>query len=723
MRREIAMSLALVALLAAPCALAQADKPGAKLEKETEGKEKKSGEKSRESDQLFQRDKVWTLHLIVTPEEWKKIEPPMRGGPPFGPPSAGGASNGERRGGGFMNIDFPEVRATFEFEGQTVGEIGLRYKGASTYMAARNSAKKSYKLDFNQFVKKQKFFGLTKLNLNNNALDNSQLREALSYEIFRQAGVPASRTSYARVYLSVKGERERQYLGLYTIVEQVDERMLRNYFPSDDGLLLKPERLRGLPYYGEDWKSYVQPYDAKNDPAPAEARRFIAFTKLVNEASDEEFREQIRTFINVRAFMRFIAVNGLLVNMDSILAMGQNYYIYHDTAEDQFHWIPWDLNMSFGGFPFGSMEQMMNLSIRRPHAGEHKLIDRLLAMPEVKAAYLEQVEEILEKVLRAGYLNGEIEKLKKAIRPAIADESAAALRAFDRALAETMPANTAAENDGFPRPGMGRPMGRPMGRVDGPMGRMIGSAPLKPFIARRLEAVREQLAGNIEGYVTQFGGPGGRGGGPGGFGAGPGGGFGRGLGAPGGLPDGMPPFFGFGSLLASPMLQAADVNKDGKLTKVESASAAKRWFSEWDSAKQRALDAEALANDLNKLLGQAQAMLPGPPPDNFPGGPPGMMRGAPRIMLAQSFLRAGDANKDGKLTSVEFNQAFAKWFAQWDEDKNHALSEAEMSKGLGQSLAPPDFAEAQASPDSSTKKPVSAPTKRPKSSRAGQRRK
>ena len=67
------------------------------------------------------------------------------------------------------------------------------------------------------------------------------------------------------------------------------------------------------------------------------------------------------------------------------------------------------------------------------------------------------------------------------------------------------------------------------------------------------------------------------------FVSGPGGGFGRGLGAPGALPDGMAPFFGFGSLLASPMLQAADANKDGKLTKVESASAAKRWFSEWDN--------------------------------------------------------------------------------------------------------------------------------------------
>src|SRR5581483_3443799 len=108
----------------------------------------------------------------------------------------------------------------------------------------------------------------------------------------------------------------------------------------------------------------------------------------------------------------------------------------------------------------------------------------------------------------------------------------------------------------------------------------------------------------------------------------------------------------------------------------------------WDSAQQRALDVEALANGLSKLLSQAQVMLPGPPPDSFPDGP---LRGGPRQILAHSFLRAADANKDGKLTSREFTQAFAKWFAQWDEDKNRVLNEVELSKGLGQLLVPPDF--------------------------------
>src|SRR5262249_51647080 len=152
-------------------------------------------------------------------------------------------------------------------------------KGNSTFMAARNSLKKSFKLDFNQFVKKQKLFGLTKLNLNNNALDGSQIREAISYEIFRQAGVPAPRTAFARVYLTVPGQYDKKYLGMYTIVEQVDERFLQNHFASKDGLLLKPERIGAMPYYGEDWDKYAKPYDAKNDGTSAETKRFIALVK------------------------------------------------------------------------------------------------------------------------------------------------------------------------------------------------------------------------------------------------------------------------------------------------------------------------------------------------------------------------------------------------------------------------------------------------------------
>ena len=53
------------------------------------------------------------------------------------------------------------------------------------------------------------------------------------------------------------------------------------------------QMVRGLPYYGEDWKNYVKPYEAKNDPPAAETQRFIAFTKLVNEASGSSLSPQL----------------------------------------------------------------------------------------------------------------------------------------------------------------------------------------------------------------------------------------------------------------------------------------------------------------------------------------------------------------------------------------------------------------------------------------------
>jgi spore coat protein H len=631
----------------------------------TEAKVEKK-EKTREAEALFVRDKVWNIHIIVTPEEWKKIEPPQPTAPIF---PAGNAGSGAGRPG-FPQIEFPEVRAIFEFEGQPVGEIGLRYKGNSTYMAARNTLKKSFKVDFNQFNKKLRFHGLTKLNLNNNLLDSSQMREALSYDLFRWAGVPAGRTSFARVSLSVAGEYDKKYLGLYTLVEQVDERFLRNHFGSDDGLLLKPQMVRGLPYLGENWQSYIKPYEAKNKPPTAESQRFIAFTKLVNEASDAEFRDQIRTFMDVRAFVRFIAVNGLLVNMDSILAMGQNYYIYHDTVEDQFHWIPWDLNMALGGFPAGSAEQMTNLSLKHPHTGEHGLIDRLLGMDEVKADFLAQTKELADKLLRPGLLNSEIEKLKAAIRPAIAEESAQSLAAFDQAIDQTLPEYLKAAPSGFARPtGFGRPGGLPGLGI-----------PLKAFFAPRAIAVQKQLAGKTEGYVSQFGG------------------FGRGGPGRGGLM--MPPGggFNFGEMFASRLMQAADADRDQRLSKAELVDAATRWFGDWNTAKKRALDTEALARRLGNFF-----VLPSEMPE-LPGGmmPPALPAGGPSRMMAQNFLAAGDVNHDHQFTQIELTNAFSRWFRQWDENHDQALTLDELGKGLRPMMLPPGFGPPQATPVSPT---------------------
>jgi spore coat protein H len=484
------------------------------------------------ADALFVMDKVWTVHLIVTAEDHKKMMPemPQRGFGPFiqigppgpppgqdvivplpsptGPPPGGietipriGRLPNQPSGPGplgppMFERDYPEVRATFEFEGKTIGEIGLRYKGNSSFRSSQFNDKKSYKLDFNQYDKKLRFFGLTKLNLNNNFSDPSMMREALAYEVFRDAGVPAGRTSYARVYLTVKGEAQKQYLGLYTLIEQVDERMLGRFFKQKDGLLLKPQMVQGLPNLGNDWKQYEKRYGVRAEGKEAEAKRFIALTKLVNDADDKTFAKEIGSFLDVKAFARFIVLNSLVANLDSILSMGQNYYIYHEPEQDRFHFLPWDLNMAFGGFPMaGTSWQQMELSLLHPHAGEHKLIDRVLALEGVKKMWLEEAQQILDTAFRADKLNARIDALSKALRPAIADESADVLSLFDKALSATLP-----DMQAPPTRGEGGVFNRGFG---GPGGMGRAQLPLKPFIAKRIASAREQVAEKSFGFVPQ----------------------------------------------------------------------------------------------------------------------------------------------------------------------------------------------------------------------------
>jgi len=77
--------------------------------------------------------------------------------------------------------------------------------------------------------------------------DVTRIREALAFSIFRAAGVPASRTAFAKVYLTVADKHDKTYVGLYTLIEPVDKTFLKDHFKSDKGMLLKPEASRAFP--------------------------------------------------------------------------------------------------------------------------------------------------------------------------------------------------------------------------------------------------------------------------------------------------------------------------------------------------------------------------------------------------------------------------------------------------------------------------------------------
>lgn len=433
---------------------------------------------------LLDPSRVWKVEIELTPENWKGMQPKGGGPPGFGGPGA--MPPGGRQPGFKFNYDFPYVRGTVRFDADTLADVGVRFKGNGTYMMSAAGAKRPFRLDFNRFTDGAQYRGLKALSLSNNVMDATRVREAAGYDVFRAAGVHVPRTTFVELALHVPNQFNHQLLGVYTAAEPIDKTFLKRHFKSGAGMLLKPENLRtGIEFFGDDWKPYADAYGPKDEPTDAQKKRLIAFAKLVNNADDATFRKEIGDHLDVDAFLRFLAASTFLSHYDSFIGLGHNYVIYLDPATNKFVFMPWDLDHAFGAFfPFGQPAQLADASVLHPHAGENKLIDRLLAVPEVKAAYL----DLFKKLGATAFDPARVSKVIAACEAAVKDPVAREAKATPRP-------------GGFGPPGGGGGFGPPMTPAE--------------FVAARSKSIAAQLAGEKAGFVPRpfgFGPP------PGGFG-------------------------------------------------------------------------------------------------------------------------------------------------------------------------------------------------------------
>jgi len=156
---------------------------------------------------------------------------------------------------GMSGTEFPYVHATLELAGHSWPEVAVRYKGNSTFMMSRGSLKRSMKIDLIRYTKDGVLAGVTTLNLHSGVADMSMMNETLSHRLYRDAPVPAPRTA-AQVFVTVAGKYERKYLGLYSLVEDVDQSFLNDRYPAKGGALFKPVTRKFFEDLGPEWEVY-----------------------------------------------------------------------------------------------------------------------------------------------------------------------------------------------------------------------------------------------------------------------------------------------------------------------------------------------------------------------------------------------------------------------------------------------------------------------------------
>ncbi len=310
-----------------------------------------------------------------------------------------------------------------EFGPEVFTNVSVRFKGNSSFNGSRNSLKKPFKLDFDRQVPGRTFFGLEELLLNNNVNELAHLREPLAYDAFRRADLPAPRTAFVQVHLTVTGQFENRYLGLYTAVEPVEGDFLKHTFATRHGLLVKPEGIRGLEYFGEDWHAYTNRYEVKSKLSSASARRLVELTRFVQQANEAEFDAHLDDYLDVESTLRFVALNALLANLDSFLGNGHNYYLFLSDKARPARFIPWDLNEAFGGHPMaGDSRAQAEFSVLQPTPPGNRFVGRLLAQPARAARYREICANLLTNAFNAPRLIADAERIRQATAESLARE-------------------------------------------------------------------------------------------------------------------------------------------------------------------------------------------------------------------------------------------------------------------------------------------------------------
>ena len=269
--------------------------------------------------------------------------------------------------------------ATFEWEGEEVAEVGVRAFGYSSHVAG----KPPLKIDFDHLVEGQEWRGLEQVKLRNGYGDASFLHDTLATWLLRRAGVPASRTGWVR--LVVNGAT----IGLYTLMEPIDDRFLARTYGDDDGPLYSIDGIRGhglMPL--EDPLAYFQ----YNTSVTGDGSDLVDLTRIVTDGTDEE----LAAVVDLDDFWVESIARTLMGSQDSFSADGNNFYLYNDPAQDAdptdlhgtWHVIPWDYNFDFTTF---GLLPALRVEPSRPWATSDYAFDPYTNVPYVDVLMERQV--------------------------------------------------------------------------------------------------------------------------------------------------------------------------------------------------------------------------------------------------------------------------------------------------------------------------------------------
>ncbi|MEO8351460.1 MAG: CotH kinase family protein [Chthoniobacteraceae bacterium] len=313
----------------------------------------------------------------------------------------------------FYNTDV-EVSAKLTVDGQTYEDVGVHFRGMSSFTMAGKGCKRSLNLSLNFVHQNQRLGGYRTLNLLNSAGDPTLLRTVLYSQIAREY-IPAPKANWVRVVIN--GEN----WGIYVNAQQFNTDFVQEWFGTKKGARWKapgsPAGQSGLEYLGEDVAPYRTRFEIRSEDDAESWRALIELCRVLNETPPDRLVEKLAPMLDLEGTLRYLALDNVFINSDGYWIRASDFSLYRDTHRC-FHPIPHDVNETFyecsergsrlqstpGSAVVFVLPKNSNASPTvggvdlDPLAGaddpRKPLLSKLLAVPELRERYLSLVREI-----------------------------------------------------------------------------------------------------------------------------------------------------------------------------------------------------------------------------------------------------------------------------------------------------------------------------------------
>jgi len=299
-----------------------------------------------------------------------------------------------------------EVSATLTVDGITYPQVGVSFKGQTSYLQV-NGDKKSFSIKMDSFIPDQDLMGYQTLNLNNCFGDASFLREFMYLHLIKKH-IPAAKCSF--VHLFING----QDWGLYPNVQQMNKDYLEEWFLSNDGTLWRadsPTSTAGgggpggggpqwgdgtaaLNYNGTADTDYSAYYTLKSTASTDPWQLLINTTDVLENTAIANLEAQLPTVMDVDRALWLLASEIAFGDDDSYVYKGKmDYYAYWEVETGRLTPLEYDGNSVLGN-------QANNWSpFYHADNANYPLLNKLMQVPAYRQRYLAHVRTILEEAL------------------------------------------------------------------------------------------------------------------------------------------------------------------------------------------------------------------------------------------------------------------------------------------------------------------------------------